>query len=208
MSFNFKVVFAAALLAGSPVIAGQNNVSPNSPNGNPIQIKIFYGPVETGKWLVQGNAYLDHRINVCVASTQFDDGSWIELVRNLDKGAQVYITIMNTGWNIRKPSPEFGNVFTAKIRSSSYDSGLTADKTASGMFLNFKTVVFPNLYADSVKEMITGANQMVFLMPGRIQNVMVEFDTDEGQLILDNIGECVKKAYTKNVEPDRRRESL
>jgi hypothetical protein len=192
------------LLATVALLALISPVHAEPANVNLAAVKTFYGPVVTGKWRVFGNAYLDHaRTNACVAATDYKDGSRVEIVRDLDKKAQVYISIHNVDWNIRaKP----GTTFSVSIVARDATEVKFFSETGTAFVFNAENIVLPNMNVDGTKRFLIGASGVTFRMPGIVQDIGVQFSSGEGQDILDQIGECVKKAYLK--DDDDRRKSL
>lgn len=128
---------------------------------------FFSAPNIRGGWVVQGDSG-DSTLNpVCRMQTNWQDGSFFSLIKDLKDG-ELYILLQANSWNIIDPP---GSIATARFN---FHSGNTiSGGPATFELLSKNTVRFRGLHAERFLPDFDRASNLTIVMPNTIPNVFV-----------------------------------
>ena len=149
--------------------------------------ELFYRNTING-WYVLGNRQ-DKNLNAsCYMEKVWNDGSSFMFVKDLVDG-EVYIMLRNNQWEIAdKP----GN-YSMRINFH-YTNGTVSGGWATYELLNKNTMRIRGITANKFLRDFVGANKMVFVMPGTINNV--EVSLQNSSVGVDLMFECIAISKT------------
>ena len=109
-------------------------------------------------------------MNVCGASTYWDNGSSMSIVTDFDMNAINFI-VTNTGWELRRSTTEsaIGSSFRANVQFFK-SNNLVKIETLDGVVVEDNKVVFPYMNDDFLY-MWTNADALRVDMPGNISSI-------------------------------------
>lgn len=176
-----KNFFLSALLASSLVVTPA------------LAQEIFYDGGQAGSWSVFGNAGTDTQNPACVAEVTWDDGSKLQLIKDLRDG-ELYIWFRNNEWNISDPP----GVYT--FRMNILDSG---NNVVGGELeyelINKNTIAVRKIDVDSFIPPFMTMTEIRFIMPGDIQNAYVPLNGSSQAV--DKLLACIDAFEKKQPAP-------
>jgi hypothetical protein len=131
---------------------------------------IFYSGGQTGAWTVFGNAGNATQNAACVAETKWQDGSSMQLIKDLRTG-ELYIWFQNYEWNIGDPPGDYPFRMNIVNRANQVVGG---DMTYS--LVNKNTIAIRGIDAQSFIPAFMEMSEMRILMPGDIQPAYIPLD--------------------------------
>lgn len=157
----------------------------------------FYDKSIPGGWRVLGDPGSETQNPGCALILTYDDGSEIQLIRDLKDG-ELFIWFKNNEWNI---SDEIEKQYPMRINF--YNSrGDVIGGEFQYVLVNKSTIVIRGLNIDSFVPVFMEMKTMRFVMEGTIQNANITLDgTREG---IGYLAECIKQYYSnppKNEKP-------
>lgn len=143
--------FAASLIFSTPSFADE----------------IFYQGSQQGSWNVFGNAGSATQNAACVAEVTWDDGSKLQLIKDLISG-EIYIWFQNMEWNVGDPPG------TYPFRMNIVDrAGNVVGGDMNYELVNKNTIAVRGLDAETFIPPFMGMSELRFIMPGDIGNAYV-----------------------------------
>ena len=141
----------AASLAITPALAQEN----------------FYDGGVVGSWSVFGNPGNATQNPACVAEVTWDDGSKLQLIKDLRDG-ELYIWFRNNEWNIADTPGEY--LFRMNLVDS---KGNVVGGDLNYELINKNTIAVRKIDVDSFIPPFMTMAEIRFIMPGDIQNAYV-----------------------------------
>jgi hypothetical protein len=143
----------------------------------------FYNSV-VRDWTVRGHHQHGELHPTCIAEKNFQDGSFISMVKDLADG-ELYVLYQNTAWNI---ADNPGN-YQMRINFYASRSAPVVSHLAQYELLNKNTIRIRNI--DSKKFLPTFVEylKMSFIMPGSIPNV--EFTLAGSREMISVMSDCM-----------------
>lgn len=124
---------------------------------------IFYSGGQTGDWTVFGNAGNANQNPACVAETKWQDGSSMQLIKDLKTG-ELYIWFQNYEWNIGDPPGDYPFRMNMYNRANQVIGG---DMTYT--LVNKNTIAIRGIDVNSFIPAFMEMGEMRIIMPGDIQ---------------------------------------
>ena len=124
---------------------------------------IFYSGGQSGDWTVFGNAGSSTQNPACVAETKWQDGSSMQLIKDLQSG-ELYIWFQNYEWNIIDPPGNYSFRLNMYNRANQVVGG---DLTYT--LVNKNTIAIREIDVDSFIPAFMEMSEMRIIMPGDIQ---------------------------------------
>lgn len=148
---------------------------------------FFTTPNLKGNWQVVGDNGTSTLNPACKLITKWQDGSTLELIKDLADG-ELYILFINNAWNISDdPNTK------ATARFNFHNNNYVTGGAATYELLNKNTIRFRGITADKFIPDFVNSQKMVIIMPGTIPNAVINLvGTSNG---IDMLSNCVK-AYT------------
>lgn len=145
---------------------------------------FFSAPNIRGSWNVQGDAG-DSTLNpVCRMQTNWQDGSFFTLIKDLKDG-ELYILMQANTWNIIDPP---GSTATARFN---FHSGNTiSGGPVTFELLNKNTVRFRSLHSENFLPDFVRASRLTIVMPHTIPNVFINLTGTSNAL--EAMSNCMK----------------
>jgi hypothetical protein len=131
---------------------------------------IFYSGGQTGAWNVFGNAGNATQNAACVAETKWQDGSTMQLIKDLKSG-ELYIWFQNYEWNIADAPGDYSFRMNLVNRANQVVGG---DMTYS--LINKNTIAIRGIDVNSFIPAFMEMSEMRILMPGDIQPAYIPLD--------------------------------
>jgi hypothetical protein len=131
---------------------------------------IFYSGGQTGAWTVFGNAGNTTQNAACIAETKWQDGSTMQLIKDLKSG-EVYIWFQNYEWNIGDAPGDYSFRMNLVNRANQVVGG---DMTYS--LINKNTIAIRGIDVNSFLPAFMEMSEMRILMPGDIQPAYIPLD--------------------------------
>jgi hypothetical protein len=157
---------------------------------------IFYSGGQTGAWTVFGNAGNQNQNPACIAETKWQDGSTMQLIKDLNSG-ELYIWFQNYEWNIIDPPGDYPFRMNMVNRANQVVGG---DMTYS--LINKNTIAIRKIDVDSFIPAFMDMSELRILMPGDIQPAYIPLDGSTAAV--DKILSCIdtaKKSLSSNAAP-------
>lgn len=156
----------------------------------------FYEKQIPGGWKVIGDVGDSTRNPGCAMTLSYDDGSEIQLIRDLKDG-ELYIWFKNNEWNI---ADEIEKVYPMRVNFYT-SSGNVVGGNFEYVLVNKSTIVIRNLNIDSFIPAFMEMKTMRFIMEGTIQNADIPLDgTREGIVYL---ADCIKQFNSNPPKNDK-----
>jgi len=150
---------------------------------------FFSAPNIRGSWNVQGDAG-DSTLNpVCRMQTNWQDGSFFTLIKDLKDG-ELYILMQVNTWNIIDPP---GSIATARFN---FHSGNTiSGGPATYELLNKNTVRFRGLHSERFLPDFDRSSSLTIVMPNTIPNAFINLTgTSDALQAMSNCMRAFKSA--------------
>jgi len=154
----------------------------------------FYSKSTSGDWYVFGTVGDDTLHPACYATVEWQDGSKIQVIKDLKDG-EFYIWIKNNTWNIQD---EIDSYYDAEINFT--NSRGVVNLKAEYLLINKNTIAIRDVIIDNFIDPFMIATEMEIIMPGTIQNAYVTLNGSREAVA--KIVECIeifdKKISTKD----------
>ncbi len=124
---------------------------------------IFYQGGQTGAWTVFGNGGSQSQNPACVAETTWQDGSTMQLIKDLTSG-ELYLWFQNYEWNIGDPPGDYPFRMNMYNRANQVIGG---DMTYT--LVNKNTITIRGIDVNSFIPAFMEMGEMRIIMPGDIQ---------------------------------------
>ena len=173
MKKTLSVVAAVALAFTTSVFAGE----------------LFYDKPANDKqvWGVFGDKGSDSLNPACVAELGFNDGSYVQIIKDLANG-EVYIWLKNNAWEIQD---EVNQYYDLELNFT-FTDGSVVNVPMQYLLLNKNTIILPQLNDENFLGALATAKEFKLIMPGTIQNAYIGLDGSTDALTL--IGACMDAA--------------
>lgn len=154
---------------------------------------IFYDGGVSGSWAVFGNAGSSKQNPACVAEVSWEDGSKLQLIKDLATG-EIYIWFQNMEWNIADAP---GNYPFRMNIVDNQNNLIGGDMTYE--LVNKNTISVRGIDADSFIPPFMTMAEIRFVMPGDIQNAYIPLNGSGGAV--EKMLACMDVFKTKQPAP-------
>lgn len=147
----------------------------------------FYTSPQVGVWSVFGSTGSDTQNPACVAETTWEDGSKMQLIKDLVSG-ELYIWFQDYAWNIgdevNKRYPVRLNFYAAdgSVIGGDFDYGLINKNTIAIRYLDVETFI----------PAFMKMKELRLLMPGDIGNAVIPLEGSSGAI--QKLAECIQES--------------
>lgn len=146
---------------------------------------IFYNGGQQGAWTIFGNGGSETQNPACVAETSWQDGSSMQLIKDLTSG-ELYIWFQNFEWNISDPPGDY------PFRMNMYSGNQVTGGDMTYTLVNKNTITIRGIDVDSFIPAFMQMTEMRLLMPGDIQIAYIPLDGSSATV--DKLLACIDEA--------------
>jgi len=175
--FLLPQILALALIATTPSFADE----------------IFFDGGQNGSWSVFGNAGNSNQNPACVAEVTWEDGSKLQLIKDLQSG-EVYLWFQNLEWNIADAPGDYTFRMNIVDKANNVVGG---DMTYT--LVNKNTITVRGLDAESFIPPFITMTEIRFVMPGDIQNAYIPLNGSSAAV--DKLLACMDVYKVKQPAP-------
>lgn len=148
-------------------------------------VNIFYSGKQTGAWTVFGNGGNENQNPACVAETKWQDGSSMQLIKDLTSG-ELYIWFQNYEWNIGDPPGDY------QFRLNMYRNNQVTGGDLTYTLINKNTIAIRGIDVESFIPPFMEMSEMRIVMPGDIQSAYIPLEGSSATI--DNMLACIEEA--------------